>query len=84
MAKPLSTSKPTVDLAGGGTRVSKIRRDPPPAARRTLVPDREIVDKRAVAIGIGAFALAILVLILVLGDWAGWSPSDHTVRLRMY
>ena len=84
MAKPLSTSKPTVDLAGEGPRVSKIRRDPPPAARKTLVPDREIVDKRAVAIGIAAFALAILVLILVLGDWAGWSPSQYIVRVKMY
>jgi hypothetical protein len=84
MASPLPTGKQPVNLASDGPRVSRIRRDPPPAARKTLVPDREIVDKRAVAIGIGAFALAILVLILVLGDWAGWSPRDHTVRLRMY
>ncbi len=79
MAKPLSTGKPSVDLASAGPRVSKIRRDPPPVVRKTVVPDREDVDRRAVAV-----ALALAVIIVGLASYNGWSPSEHVVRVKMY
>lgn len=84
MAKPLSTGKPSVDLASAGPRVSKIRRDPPPAARKTVVPDREEVDRRAVAVGVVAVALALAIIIVGLASYNGWSPSEHVVRVKMY
>ena len=83
MATPLNTSKRTVNLAPEGPRVSKIRRDPPPAARQTLVPDRDETDRRGAAIGIMVIALAVVALVIALGSWAGWSPSEYTVRLKM-
>lgn len=82
MASPLSTRKASVDLAGEGVRVSKIRRDPPPVARKTVVPDREIVDRRAVAIGILVFALALVVVIIGVASWTGWSPAQHTIYIK--
>lgn len=84
MAKPLQTAKPTVDLATGEKRVSKIRRDPPPVAKKTLVPDRDESDRRSVAIGIVLFTLAVVAVVFALGSWAGWSPSEYTVRMKMY
>lgn len=84
MAKPLQTAKPTVDLATGEKRVSKIRRDPPPVAKKTLVPDRDESDRRSVAIGIVLFTLAVVTVVFALGSWAGWSPSEYTVRMKMY
>ncbi len=84
MTRPLPTGKTTVDLATGEKRVSRIRRDPPPAARKTLVPDRDETDRRSVAIGILVFTVAVVAIVLALGSWAGWSPSDYTVRMKMY
>lgn len=82
MASPLQTGKQSVNLAADGARVSKIRRDPPPAARKTVVPDREVVDRRAVTIGILAFALALVVIIIGFASWAGWSPKQYTIRIE--
>jgi hypothetical protein len=84
MASPLNSGKQTVDLAPGAPRVSKIRRDPPPLVKKTVVPDRDGQDRRLAAVGIIAFALAIVVLIIAIGSWAGWSPSQYTVRLKTY
>ena len=84
MAKPLQTAKPTVNLATGEKRVSKIRRDPPPVARKTVIPDRDETDRRTVAIGILVFTLAVVAVVFALGSWAGWSPSDYKVNIRMY
>ena len=84
MVQPLNTGKQSVDLASQGVRVSKIRRDPPPVARKTVVPDREEGDRRAVAVGIVAVALAILVIIVGIGSYNGWSPSQQVVRVKMY
>jgi len=84
MASPIKTGKQTVALARGEVRVSKIRRDPPPvAAKTTVVPDREYVDRRAVAVGIIAFAVAILAIIAGISSYNGWSPSDAVVRVKM-
>ena len=83
MASPLKSGKAPVDLAAQG-RPSRIRRDPPPVARKTVVPDRDETDRRTAAIGILTFALAIVVIVLAFGGWAGWSPSDYTVRVKMH
>jgi hypothetical protein len=83
MASPLASGKRTVDLAAKDVRVSKIRRDPPPLVKKTVVPDRDGSDRRLAAVGIIAFALAIVVLIIAIGSWAGWSPSQYTVRIHM-
>ena len=79
MPTPLKTGKQAVKLAEPEVRVSRIRRDPPPAVKEKLVyPD--VVDRRDVAIGIIAIALAICVIILAFGKYSGWSPSDYTVE----
>ena len=82
MARPAKSGKQAVDLAAQAARPSKIRRDPPPVARKTVVPDREHVDRRAVAIGIVSFGLAIVVIVLAFGNWAGWSPSQYTIKIE--
>ena len=84
MASPLQPAKPTVNLATDGKRVSKIRRDPPPVVRETVIPDRDESDRRSAAIGIIVFTLAVVAVIFALGSWAGWSPSDYTVRVKMH
>lgn len=83
MAAPLQTRKASVDLASDGIRVSKIRRDPPPAVRKTVVPDRDYRHNRTVAVGVVAFALAIVVIIVAFGSWAGWSPSQYTIHVKL-
>ena len=64
MAAPVKSGKAPVSLAGKGVRVSKIRRDPPPVARKTVVPDRDEVDRRSVAIGAAT-------------SWAGWNAGKR-------
>lgn len=84
MASPLNTGKQPVRLAphgATGVRVSKIRRDPPPAVKQTVVPDRDERDSRMVPVGILAFALAIVIAIVGLASFAGWSPSQYTVKV---
>ena len=77
-------SKQYVDLAAEAAKPSRIRREPPPAvAKKTLVPDRDLVDRRGAAVGIIVFALAITVTILVLGNWAGWSPRDYNLQVEL-
>ena len=83
MASPLKTGKQSVKLGPNGVRVSKIRRDPPPVAKKeTATFDREERDRRAVAIGIVTFALAIVAAILGLGSYGGWTPSNVTVEVK--
>lgn len=83
MASPLKSGKQPVTLAPGGARVSKIRRDPPPAAKQTVVPDRDEQDRTSAAIGIAVVALALLVAIVGIGSWAGWTPSQYTIHIRL-
>jgi len=77
MASPLK--KQSVDLAA--PRVSRIRRDPPPAPKKTVVVDRDDYDRRTAAIGVVAFALAIVIILVGFGSFSGWSPREYTVRI---
>ena len=82
MASPLSTQKASVNLAADGTRVSKIRREPPPAVVKTVVPDRDHLASRTVIIGVLAFTLAVVVVIIGVASWTGWSPRQYTVHIK--
>ncbi|MDQ3479039.1 MAG: hypothetical protein M3438_07785, partial [Pseudomonadota bacterium] len=64
MAAPLQTAKQSVNLAAGGVRVSRIRRDPPPVVKQVANVDPEERDARTVVIGVVTFALALAVIIL--------------------
>lgn len=84
MASPLNTGKQTVDLASPAataTRGSRIRRDPPPVVRKTVIPDRDERDRRTVVIGVLAFALAIAIVIVgFAASYTGWTPQQVTMR----
>lgn len=82
MSKQSKPGKNTVELHGAA-RPSRIRRDPPRPEKKTLVPDRGELDRRTVAIGIVAFALVIVVIVIAFGSWAGWSPSQYTIHVRL-
>lgn len=82
MARPLPTAKQTVDLAaGGGVKVSRIRRDPPPKIKEVTVAEQAIDDTRTVVIGIAAFALALFVITLAVATYLGWSPREVVAHL---
>ncbi len=84
MAAPLQTAKQSVNLAAGGVRVSRIRRDPPPVVKKVANVDPEERDARTVVIGVITFALALAVIILGVGSVGGWSsPSEYTVHLEL-
>ena len=83
MASPLKPGKATVDLAAKDARVSKIRRDPPPPRKPVSIVDRDDRDRRWAAIGIVAFAIAIVAIVIGIGSYNGWSPSQHTVSIRI-
>lgn len=85
MAAPLPTTKKAVDLAGsGGVRVSRIRRDPPPAAKEKNLTRAELREREAwaMAIGITALTVALFVILLAFSRWAGWSMSDYVIVVR--
>ena len=81
MAQPLHTGKQPVNLASAGPRVSRIRRDPPPAVKATIVEVEES-DETAVLVGVLVFALAIFVLVLAFGIYSAWSPSEYTIEMK--
>ncbi|MCL6684027.1 hypothetical protein [Sphingomonas alba] len=82
MTRPVPSGKQFVDLAAEAAKPSRIRRDPPlKVAKKTVVPDREIVDRQAVLIGIVAIALSLVVIALFIGNWAGWSPRQVTLEV---
>jgi hypothetical protein len=85
MAQPLHSGKRPVNLASDGKssapRVSRIRRDPPPAVKQTLVEFEES-DETTVVVGVLLFALAIFVLILAFGIYSARSPSQYTIELN--
>ncbi|HZB69170.1 MAG TPA: hypothetical protein VE403_02295 [Sphingomicrobium sp.] len=81
MAQPLHSRKQAVDLASAGPRVSRIRRDPPPAVKQTIV-ELEESDQTIVVVGVLVFALSIFVLVLAFGIYSTWSPSEYTIELN--
>ena len=84
MAAPLGSGKQTVDLAAPGVRGSRIRRDPPPKqALRMSIAERDERHRRMMMIGVATFAAALFVIILALGSVGTWSPSEHTVHLKL-
>ena len=84
MAAPLKTRKQTVDLAAA-PRVagSRIRRNPPPAPKKEPVLDREDREKLSVTAGVLAVALALVAVILGLAIYAGWSPREVELHIRL-
>ena len=83
MAAPLNSSKSTVDLSAPVVRGSRIRRNPPPAAKKEPVLDREDREKLSVTTGVLGVALALVAVILALGIYAGWSPRQYEVHFQM-
>jgi hypothetical protein len=79
MASPLQTGKQSVNLAAGEVRISRIRRDPPPAVKEVVVRDPDERDARMVVIGIVTFALALFVIAIGFSSVTGWSPRQYTV-----
>jgi len=83
MARPHPTAKQSVSLAPSAVRVSRIRRDPPPAAKlEKIVIDPEERDQWTVVVGVVTFALAIFVIVVGFGSYSGWSPSQYTIQMR--
>ena len=82
MASPTPTGKQSVNLAPPGPRVSRIRRDPPPAVKAKPVLDPEERDQRDVVVGVMAFALAFFVIIFAFGSYSGWTWGEHKVELK--
>lgn len=79
MASPLKPGKQSVNLAAP-VRVSKIRRDPPPVVKKTIVRDPDERDTRTVVIGVVAFAMAIFIITLGFSAYLASSPSDYTLN----
>lgn len=84
MASPIKTGKQPVVLAAPGARVSRIRRDPPPIAKTTVVPDRDERDRWAAVIGIVTFTLAVVAIIVGAVAYAGWSPSQYNIHIQLH
>lgn len=81
MAKPLPTGKKSVDLAKPDVRVSKIRRDPPPAVKELRIPAPEESDQRMVVLGVLLFTLALIVILIGFSSATGWSPREYIVHI---
>ena len=82
MARPHPTTKPSVNLASSGPRVSRIRRDPPPVVKTQAVFDPQERDQWTVIVGVLTFALAIFVITIAFGMYSSWSPTQYTVEMR--
>ena len=84
MAAPLQTGKRSVDLAAPAVRGSRIRREPPPVAKKVAEVDPEERDARTVILGVIAFALAFAIIIVGISSNLGnSSPSEHSVQLEL-
>ena len=81
MASSRNARKKSVDMAAPVARVSRIRRDPPPAAR--MVSAAEVKDRETLAlvVGVAAIALALFAILIGIGN-ANWSPSQYTIRIH--
>ena len=81
MASPLQTGKKSVNLAAP-VRPSRIRRDPPPIAKKVVVKDPEERDAQTVVIGVIAFALAIFIITLGFSAYQGSPAADQPIHLN--
>ena len=80
MASPLKTGKQSVKL-GPAVRGSRIRRDPPPIAKKIAERDPEERDAWTVVVGVVSFALAIFAIVIGFSSYYGaWSPADYTIN----
>ena len=90
MARPHPTGKQSVNLApnlasnpaSSGPRVSRIRRDPPPAVKEKVV-DPEEDEQWTVVVGVLVFALAIFVIILAFGNYFGSSAGGSAIEVTV-
>ena len=76
--------KATVALGGSeAPRGSKIRRDPPIAAKKTVVRHRSDNDRRIVIVGITAFGLAIFIIIMGFSSYyTGGADEQQQQAMR--
>ena len=81
MAAPLKTGKQSVNLATP-VRGSRIRRDPPPVAKKIIERDPDERDMRVAFIGVIAFALAIAIITVAFSSAYGWSPSQYNIEIN--
>ncbi len=81
MVAPLKTGKQSVKL-GGPVRVSRIRRDPPPIAKKIVERDPDERDTRVVAVGVVLFGLAIFILTIAFSAYQAWSPADYEIEVN--
>lgn len=84
MASPLPTKKQSVDLGSSpGPRVSRIRRDPPPAVKPKELRHPDEVNRSAVVIGVLVFAVALVVILIAFSIFTGlgWTPRNYTVHV---
>ena len=82
MSTPSKPGKQSVNLASGGVRVSRIRRDPPPVVKEKDYVSPDERDRWVVIVGVVVFALALGVITLAAGSYAGWSPGQYTVHVK--
>ena len=82
MASPLQTGKKSVNLTAA-PRGSRIRRDPPPVAKKVEIRDPEERETRMVVIGIVSFALAIAIVIVAFSAYQGEPDDEHVIHLNL-
>lgn len=80
MAAPLAPMKQSVDLAAAGAKGSRIRRDPPPAERKTVVLSRSERDRRTVLLGIAVSAALLVTILAGFAAYSGWTPRQVTIN----
>ena len=80
MASPLQSGKKSVNLTSP-VRGSRIRRDPPPVAKKIELRDPEEIEARTVLIGVVSFALAIVIIMIGISSNYGWSPAEYNIEL---
>ena len=80
MTRPLSSGKKSVNLAKPVAVVSRIRRDPPPKVKESLI-DRDERNRRDALIGVTAVTFAVLILVYAFGSYSGWTPREYTVEV---
>ena len=81
MSRQWEPRKQTVELQPEA-RPSRIRREPAPAVKQTVVPERDERDRSVVVIGVITFALALCVIAVGFSGYVGWSPSQYSVTLH--